>query len=508
MSDRYEPLHARPPTAAWRVLIAGGLIAGLALRIWILRSPMRVLDGDEAVAGLMARAAGDGRFTSFYWGQAYGGSLETLLAAPIVELIPTTVIGLKAVPLMLNAIAAVLVWRIGRWVFDRRAAALAAVVFWMWPAPYLWWATKERGFYQALLVCGLVVILTALRLSARPGSVRDWLVFGFSGGLGWWQSPQIVYFAAPAVVWLAVTLWRHGHKARLANATWSAMGAVIGAAPWIAFNVRNPLLSLRSDFAEQQGSYLDHLHTFFTEGLAMVAGARVIYENRWLNGGLGMVGFAAVMVLVALGLLRAIRPRRRAFLIAASALAFPFILAIFPNSFYVGEGRYLLFLGPFVALAIGASASRHLALTAVALGLLGALTVGGLYAQRTITSPFAGGRRVPVEMGPLVAALDASGHRAVWTDYWIAYRLRYHSNDRIAAGVASGGPVRDVRGQRRADAAEAPVWVFVAGSSDIDRFTCTLERARISHTRLAPRGFVVIEPAQTVRPGQLDGCST
>ncbi|MGE0881685.1 MAG: ArnT family glycosyltransferase [Acidimicrobiia bacterium] len=501
----YRPSHLREaPALGWRLVMAGGLIAGLVFRIWVLVSPMRVLDSDEAVVGLMAKSAAHGHFTTFFWGQAYGGTLEALLAAPIVRLMPTTVVGLKLVPLVLNAVAAVLIWRIGCWIFDRRSAALAAVLFWMWPSAYIWWATKARGFYEALLVCGLLVILVALRLAARPASKLDWFWFGLAGGVGWWQSPQIIFFAIPAVAWLAVALWRAGNARALRNAWTAVVSTLIGAAPWIAFNIRNPLLSLRSDFAQKQGGYVDHLRVFVREGFAMVTGSRVIYEDRWLGGSAGKVAFAIAVALIAGGLVRALRPRRRAFLVAIATLAFPFLLSIFPNSFYVGEGRYLMFLAPFVALLIAAIASRYTLAAVAVVAAAAVLTASGMVAQRNITSPFAGGKHVPVEVGPVVAALEARDIHAVWADYWISYRIRYQSDDRVAA--ASTGLVRDAAGQARVSSAARSAWVFVRGAIDLDDFTCALELGHIAFERLEVRNFSVVVPERVVNPGDVSLC--
>ena len=51
--------------------------------------------------------------SAFYWGQAYGGPLETWLAAPLVWVLGTNYLALRIVPTVLSAIAAFVVWRIG-----------------------------------------------------------------------------------------------------------------------------------------------------------------------------------------------------------------------------------------------------------------------------------------------------------------------------------------------------------------------------------------------------------
>ncbi len=85
--------------------------------------------------------------------------------------------------------AAVLVWRIGRRLIDDRAGIVAAVIVWVWPALTIQWSTKARGFYGAIEVFGLLMLLGALRLAERPDSRVDWLVFGAAAGLGLVDEP-------------------------------------------------------------------------------------------------------------------------------------------------------------------------------------------------------------------------------------------------------------------------------------------------------------------------------
>jgi hypothetical protein len=76
------------------------------------------------------------------------------------------------------------------------------VLFWLWPEVYVYLSTVEYGFRYLTLVCGLAVLLFALRLGeAQLSRLRDWAALGLFAGLGWWCSPEIVNYAAPAVLW-------------------------------------------------------------------------------------------------------------------------------------------------------------------------------------------------------------------------------------------------------------------------------------------------------------------
>ncbi|HLF40097.1 MAG TPA: glycosyltransferase family 39 protein, partial [Acidimicrobiia bacterium] len=189
----------RPVTVA----LAAAVVAGVALRVWLLVLPTGAFDSDEAVVGLVARhALYDGELSTFFWGQSYGGTLEPLLSAPLFAVFGAAVWTVKAVPIALLAGSAVLVWRLGRATIGEPAAAIGAAVYFVWPANLVWISTKGRGFYGVTMVVGLGLLVCAARLARRPERVADWALFGFLGGLGLWTSPLVLYFAVPAVVWV------------------------------------------------------------------------------------------------------------------------------------------------------------------------------------------------------------------------------------------------------------------------------------------------------------------
>src|SRR4051794_31922682 len=67
-----------------RLVLGARIVAGIAVRIWLLILPTGASDSDEAVVGLIARhALFNHEFHAFFWGQAYGGTVEALLATPL-----------------------------------------------------------------------------------------------------------------------------------------------------------------------------------------------------------------------------------------------------------------------------------------------------------------------------------------------------------------------------------------------------------------------------------------
>jgi hypothetical protein len=136
--------------AGFAVGVAG--LVGSAVRVWIYRSSLGVPTSDEAVVRLMARHVLHGELPTFFWGQAYGGSQEALLTAPVFLTLGSGWLALRAVPIALSAVAAVLVWRVGRRTIGEPAATYAAALFWIWPPFLLFQLTHQLGFYGSDVV--------------------------------------------------------------------------------------------------------------------------------------------------------------------------------------------------------------------------------------------------------------------------------------------------------------------------------------------------------------------
>ena len=73
------------------------VVFGVVARVWVLTSRLGRVDSDEAVVGLMAQRMAHGHFEAFYWGQHYGGTLETALVGAGFRVFGSSVVALKLV---------------------------------------------------------------------------------------------------------------------------------------------------------------------------------------------------------------------------------------------------------------------------------------------------------------------------------------------------------------------------------------------------------------------------
>ncbi|MBA2438054.1 MAG: glycosyltransferase family 39 protein, partial [Acidimicrobiia bacterium] len=253
-----------------RLVVLVGVVAGIALRIRFLTGRAGVIDADEAIVGLLARHILRGEeLVGFFWGQGYGGTLEPMLVAFVFALVGPRPGALAVVPTVLSAVAALLVWRIGRRTVGHRAAVVGALAMWLWPAYMVWFSTKEKGFYWVCLAVGLALLLVVLRLVEEP--LRDgwWLLLGFLAGVGWWTSPQILYFVLPGVLWLLARQRQEAWRLVLAVPT-----ALIGAAPWLVANFRDDWASFTPANRFNDQGFLGNVWVFLSEGVPVILNLR------------------------------------------------------------------------------------------------------------------------------------------------------------------------------------------------------------------------------------------
>jgi 4-amino-4-deoxy-L-arabinose transferase-like glycosyltransferase len=466
--------------------VAAAIACGLLLRVWALgRSPVT---SDQAVVGLMAREILRGHLPVFYWGQDYGGGEPYVVAALFAALGQSRLV-LGLAPLLLDGVAAVLVWRLGRRLFGARAGVVAGLLFWLWPEVYVYLSTVEYGFRYMALVCGLALLLCCARLAqARGRRLRDWAGAGLALGVGWWSSPEIVYFALPALVMAAPAMRRDRRVA--VGALLGAAGATLGALPWLVFNVGHGFVSLHAArFAHPPLAARAHDLVLYV--VPMVLGLRLRSSGDWLGGStFGVVATCLVAGLLLVWLLR-LATRRRALPLVAFVLTFPVVYLASPYSGYWRDGRYALYLAPVLALLVGSgldAAGRRLAAPGSAgppqgpwrewlLRSLPALGVAGALAA-TLTaaaglSPYtplraSDGSRTgwttwrsdpDVWQRALLAALERTHIRYAYASYWIAYSLSFEAHGRVTAvdpSVDRYPPYLAL-----VDHSARPTWIFV-----------------------------------------------
>jgi hypothetical protein len=409
----------------WTVLLVAVVVAGVALRVWIYRSALGVPDSDEAVVGLMAMHLLDGEWTTFFWGQGFGGSQEAILTAPLFWVVGPSCLALRIVPVVLTGVTALVVWRVGRRAIGEPAATFAGCLMWIWPPFLLQRLTHQYGFYASGVLYGALLLLLALRLVERPTRARA-ATFGLALGLALWESAQVSPVAVAVVAW---TVWRRPPWLR--HAWIAVLLALMGALPSIVWNATHDWGSLHSSIADTT-SYAHRLRIFLSPLLAMLLGLRTPYtQELLLPAALTLLVYAALASLFVYGAYRA--RRRDASLLYVVAATFPFVYALAPQTLFSQEPRYLLVLSPVVVLLVAQIATTYWR-GAVLVGVALALSVATIARMETYA------RDVPPQppkatrdLAPLVETLDRLGIDRVYADFWLSYRLTFETRERIVA---------------------------------------------------------------------------
>ena len=264
------------------VVLATALVAGFVLRWNVLDSSLGYVDWDEATAGILARDFFHDP-SAFFPQQAYGGTAEIIIVAVLAQLGADGALALKLVPLALHLAAAVICWRITIRVIPHRLGQLAVpVIMWCWPAYAVWASTKERGFYGAAIVLAAALVLLVLHADDDP-SPRRVAILGLAVGFAVWTTPLLMFVIVPSLAWLSVrqyAAWR--------RLPFAALGAAVGAAPWIVWNLFNEWESLeqpsalgvsvatRADLAAHRMPGLFGFETPFDPDRDLVPGAFVL----------------------------------------------------------------------------------------------------------------------------------------------------------------------------------------------------------------------------------------
>ncbi len=410
--------------------------------VFLLATARIPWNADQAVVSLMATHILDGRSHPLvFWGTNYGGTIEPHLVAGAFALFGATPAVFRATMAVLYAAylagAGALVWR-----FFGRRAALAACAWLALPPFFLpYKGLTSDGLYEMVALLGLASLFLALladeRLAAGRPAAAVLGALGLAAGLGLWVTPLTLPTAGAAALWLYA-----GHRRRLPGRgalAW-ACGGLLGAAPWIVWNLRHGWASVKArELAPATGRGLvANVAGFLTDTLPVFLGAaRPNFSNN------PHASFPGARVLVPLLVLALVLPA------AAAArrdrrLRLLFLLLVVLSAGAVTSGRLAaseprFLTAGYAALAalLGVSFTRLEAgnarlLFGAGLGALLASNVSGAFhARRHLEDT--DDTQVTGPLAPVMAELRARGITRVWTNYWAAYRITFESGERIVA---------------------------------------------------------------------------
>lgn len=470
------------------VLSIAAIGSGVYTRAWYLFH--RPISSDEAINGLMARHILHGHFFAFGWGHVYGG-VEPYLTAAGFGIFGTSAWVLRAVPLLLSIGAALLTWRVTRrLVDDSPLAVLAGAVVWAAPSSAVYNSFMESGFRGVTLFCGLASLLFSLRVLDGNNHWWNYGMLGLFLGIGWWSSPELVYYLIPVGLLMVGFLWskRDQFVSLLPRLGTVAVLAGVGMLPWLWANVGSGFKSLKtSSFGvpAQPITYRGRLDQFFHHSLGILFSLRDIFDGRWLGGRtVGEVLLALVLVVLGVSLVLALIRGGRAVAIAVPIILFPFVMALSPATRYWQTGRYIGYVVPLyvMVLAVGALAIERVASsrkrTAIprdsirsSAGRLAFSGIGAFLIAVALLSfvkdPYPGVSLTASWSDPnkpttsVIRTLENSGVTYGYANYWVAYRLDLLAKENLKITVGHGDFDRWTPFTRQVTSHPESAWIFV-----------------------------------------------
>ncbi|MEU7573990.1 DUF423 domain-containing protein [Micromonospora sp. NPDC049240] len=279
---RQEPREADPARTPRRLrlptllaLLIGGI--GVGYRLALLLADAPPTNSDEATMGLAALhiARGDA-FPVWFYGQAYMGTLEAYLAAPLVAVAGPSVLVLRLPTLALYALFLLLSWRLTRRLGgDRWYALLVVAVLALGADRVVKNQLIAGGGYPELNPAGAALALLTVGLCVGgPGArLPRWAAWGLVAGVLLWVDPLILpYVATLGALLLA---WRRRELAGRAGAV-LAGALLLGAAPMVLDSLRhgrNPLTAvLRASGSDVAAGWAERLHGGLVLGPSLAMG--------------------------------------------------------------------------------------------------------------------------------------------------------------------------------------------------------------------------------------------
>ncbi len=386
--------------AHWAGIVLGLiLLAGAALRLYILFKSHGIGDGDEALTGVMALDIQKGQFPAFTYGQPYMAATEAYFTALVYYLTGFHSWGMKVAPFLVSLGIIWLNYLLGRRFLASKLAGLFAAA--LTALPSLYFAVLGLRSYNhstetmlggqlLLLVAGAIVCCRPVAAKEQAGPVpqrtaeetlkwgytrREWLLWlalGLVAGVNFYGHGLSLFYFVPVIFFLFL-------KDKLffvrPVALATILGFLVGSFPWWLYNLLTNWHTLGYYFKPpdpNKKAALDVLGHFFGFSWPVSTGAYTYWFTTppvigiFLNGvfSLAALGWLAARRRGAAGWFRlSLRPSHPVDLLLLTALIMPvlYLLWGFGNVAFTNldtTGRYLIPLMSILPVLVGGGLAK------------------------------------------------------------------------------------------------------------------------------------------------------
>ncbi len=449
------------PKFPWRDFIIIIVIA-LIGRGLLLASNTVSFHSDEAVVALMARHILQGARPTFFYGQAYMGSLDAWLVAVGFQLGGQSVLTVRLVQSVLYLLVVVTAY-LAAWQLSQRRL-IAAVVGLLYAIPAVnmaLYTTATLGGYNETLLFGNVLLMLGYAVSHEHArSLWRWGLLGLVAGLAWWTNGLIVMYAIPVGL-LILVVWVRERVVIGPALTGLGVALVfffVGGAPWWIFDFTHDHAALATYLTNRQSGEFEGIGLpyvppsqralgMFLIGIPTVVGLRFPWSPQYF---LLPIGVSILLIYC----VAAVRLARGPQLLLPDVRLLIWLMlanfaAVFVGSTFGADptGRYFLPLMLPLGLLLGTQVMsvwhangdqqtlrRGLAVGVVAL-VIGYQALGQLAAGRSetgFTTQFDRVSHVANDVdAEVIDFLIENDLQHGHTNYWVAYRLGFLSQEQL-----------------------------------------------------------------------------
>lgn len=200
----------RSPPSPLRLVHLALLVACLAAaRLPFLLRGETFFNADEAVEGLMALHVWQGELPVFFWGQDYKGVPEIYAMAVVFKIFGASVIGLKAVTLVIFAAFVAMTAALASRLESRAAGAIAAATLIAGAPSLVFWSLAGTAEVAITLLLGTALFRQAA--AERPATVH-FALGGLIAGLAVWVHAYAFFYLVPFALWTASRNRAHAYR--------------------------------------------------------------------------------------------------------------------------------------------------------------------------------------------------------------------------------------------------------------------------------------------------------
>jgi len=294
-------MNTKSKTSAITIYLIPILIAAA---IKIIISPVEVtpFNSDEAIVALMARHINQGKIPTFFYGQAYMGSLDAMLIAIGFRVFGENVWVIRFVQGLLYAgtILTTIVLA-NRLLKSKRASLYAGLIMAIPPINVSLYSTVSLGGYGEMLLIGNLLLLGGLSIIEQVRNSKAGLnkeiylglfLWGIGAGFAFWIIGLTLVYTLPVILILFWYLIKKNSWKTFLPAMALLFGGMIGSSPWWLSAIQADGLLFFTELAggaikgSGTGSWmlnpLKRALNLFIFGGTVLIGLRPPWDIRWL----------------------------------------------------------------------------------------------------------------------------------------------------------------------------------------------------------------------------------